>query len=76
MFDYVTSKPTKSEKPDWFGVFISAGWILYGAVAIMRHRVIGWPIVVLWAIALLVSIRRLIARRRGEAREITGTRNG
>ena len=74
MFDYVTSKPPKTQKPAWLGIAASVVWIFYGAVAIVRHRVVGWPIVVLWAVVLFISIMRFTARRRDEARE--ATKNG
>jgi hypothetical protein len=76
MFDYVMSKPPKTEKPAWLGVLMSACWIFYGAVAVVRHRVVGWPIAVLSAFVLLMTIRRFVACRRDEAREATENRNG
>jgi hypothetical protein len=71
MFEWVTAKPSKTEKPAWLGVAASLVGIFCGAVAIVRHRVLGWPIIVWGAVALVMEIRRLNARRRNETRRTT-----
>jgi|HubBroStandDraft_1064217.scaffolds.fasta_scaffold1295326_2 hypothetical protein len=76
MFDYLASKPSRTEKPAWLGVLGSACSIFCGAVAVGRQRVLGWPIVILGTVALLMSIRRFLAPRRDEANAMTENFNG